>query len=163
MAKTYWITPGDSSVSPTTYTGLSPTMIQFINQSGSNVTAPGITESPAASGIYRFTYGPTVGMFMTIDWGNVIVSSFRYTKGGLDPIQAVDERVGGILGNIDSIGSTSVDPSTVIGFLKRLQEFNEGNAVFLKATGLWDVYSRGSSTLLAEKTLTNTVTSANKT
>lgn len=160
--KTYWITPGDSSVNPATYTGLTPTMIIFVNNGGSNVTAPGITESPAGSGVYRFTYGPTIGMFLTVDWGVVLPSSYRYTKGSLDPIQAVDERVGGILANNDSIGSTSVDPSSVIGFLKRLQEFNEGNAVFLKATGLWDVYSRGSSTLLAEKTLTNTVTSATK-
>ncbi len=161
--KTYWITPGDSSINPTTYSGLSPTMITFVNQSGSNVVSPGITESPASSGLYRFTYGPTLGLFFVVDWGGSIATGFRYTKGALDPIQAVDERVGGILGNIDSIGSTSVDPSTVIGFLKRLQENLEGNEVYTKSTGLLDIYSRGSSTLLAEKTLANNTSQATKT
>lgn len=161
--KTYWITPGDSSTNPSTFTGLSPTMITFVNNGGSNVTSPGITESPASSGVYRFTYGPTIGMFFVVDWGGSIASGFRYTKGALDPIQAVDERVGGIIGNNDSIGSTSVDPSTVIGWLKRGQEFNEGNAVFNKSTGVWDISSRGSSTLLAEKTLTNNTTQSTKT
>lgn len=163
MAKTYWVTPGDSSINPTTYTGLAPTLIQFVDNLGNNISAPGITESPAGSGIYRFSYGPTIGMFLTVDWGGVITSSYRYTKGSLDPIQAVDERVGGILGNNDSIGSTAIDPTTVIGFLKRALEFWEGNASYDKATGTWDIYSRGSSTLLREKDLTNTVTAATKT
>lgn len=161
--KTYWLTPGDSSINPSTFTGLSPTMITFVNNGGSNVTSPGITESPAASGVYRFTYGPTIGMFFVVDWGNSIANGFRYTKGALDPIQAVDERVGGILGNNDSIGSTSTDPSTIVGFLKRNQEIQEGNAEYLKATGIWSIYSRGSTTLLATKTLTNNTTTSTKT
>lgn len=56
-----------------------------------------------------------------------------------------------------SFGSTATDPATVFGFLKRLQEFNEGNSVFYKTSGLWDVYARGNavgaSTMLVEKSL----------
>lgn len=60
------------------------------------------------------------------------------------------------IGNIaDSFGSTSSDPSTVMGFLKRSQEVQEGNSTFTKSTGVWDVFSRGSSAQLFEKTLTD--------
>lgn len=162
MAKTYWITPGDSSTTPSSFTGLSPTMTVFVNSGGSNVTGVTITELPAASGVYQFSYGPTLGMFFTVDWGLTIPSGYRYTKGSLDPIQAVDERVGGILGNTDSIGSTATDPSTVVGYLKRALEFSEGNANYDKGTGVWSIYSRGSSTLLRVKTLTNDVSEADK-
>lgn len=53
------------------------------------------------------------------------------------------------------VGDNTVDPGDVFGYLKRLQEFNEGNQTFNKNTGVWDISSRG-NTLLAEKTLTNT-------
>jgi hypothetical protein len=62
-----------------------------------------------------------------------------------------------------SFGSTSVDPSTLFGFLKRAQEFMEGNNTYTKATGVLDFYSRGSSTLLAEKTVSDTSTTTTKT
>lgn len=52
-----------------------------------------------------------------------------------------------------SFGNTATDPSDLFGYLKRLQEWNEGNSIFNKSTSLWDIYSRGSSTLLAEKSL----------
>lgn len=61
------------------------------------------------------------------------------------------------IGDTDaSFGSTSVDPTTVVGFLKRAQEATEGNSVFTKTSGVWDVFSRGSSALLFEKTLSDT-------
>jgi len=162
MAKTYWLGVGDSSIAPVTYTGLSPTLITFVDSTGATVTPPGITESPAGSGVYRFSYGPTLGMFFTVDWGGSVPSNFRYTKGALDPLQAVDERIGGIISNNDSIGSTSTDPTTIIGFLKRAQEFLEGDAQYAKSAGTWNIYSRGSSTLLRVKTLTNTTSAATK-
>lgn len=69
-----------------------------------------------------------------------------------------------IIGTLtDSFGTNSIDPTSVIGYLKRLQEFNEGNATFNKITGCWTIDSRGSSTTLATKTLTNTATTATKT
>lgn len=160
--KTFWISPGDSSVNPSTYTGLSPTMIILLNNAGGTAIPPGITESPAGTGVYSFVYGPTIGMFFTVDWGIGLPSIYRYTKGSIDPIQAVDERVGGILNNNDSYGTTATDPSTVIGYLKRALEIAEGNAIYTKSTGIWDIYSRGSTTLLREKSLSNNTSQANK-
>jgi hypothetical protein len=58
-------------------------------------------------------------------------------------------------GSASSFGSTSADPETVMGFLKRSQEVQEGNSTFTKSTGVWDVFSRGSSAQLFEKTLTD--------
>lgn len=66
---------------------------------------------------------------------------------------SINTLIGGLS---SSFGNTSADPTTVFGYLKRLQEFNEGNSVFNKSTSLWDIYSRGSSTLLIEKSLNDT-------
>lgn len=69
-----------------------------------------------------------------------------------------------LIGNTaSSFGSTSSDPATIFGYLKRLQEWNEGNSEFNKSTSLWDVFSRGSSTLLAEKTLLDSAGIVSKT
>jgi hypothetical protein len=62
-----------------------------------------------------------------------------------------------------SFGSTASDPSTVFGYLRRVQENLEGNSTFTKATGVFDIYSRGSSTLLIEKTITQSTVSVTKT
>lgn len=162
MAKTYWLPFGDSSINPASFSGLTPTFIAFYS-AGTTAAPPGITESPAGTGAYQFIYGPTLGIFFVVDWGIAVPSSFRYSKGALDPLQAVDERVGGILANNDSIGSTSSDPLTVIGFLKRAQEVLEGDAQYIKSTGTWNISSRGSSTLLRVKTLTNNTSVSTKT
>jgi len=69
----------------------------------------------------------------------------------------------GLIGDTSSsFGSTSIDPTTVFGFLKRVQEFNEGNSVYAKGTGILDFFSRGSSTLLIEKTITDSSTQTTK-
>lgn len=157
MAKNYDLIFGTGN--PATKTGLSPTFLVFANFGGSLITAPVVTEVPAASGHYQFVYGPTNAIKFTVDGGGTLSDGDRYIVGVLDPVQAVDEKVG-TLG--DSFGSTAIDPTTLIGYAKRNQEFLEGNAVFTKSTGIWDVYSRGSSTLLVEKDLTNTTTLASK-
>jgi hypothetical protein len=157
MAKTYWLRFGTDN--PTNKTGLSPTLTTFANYGGSLVTGPAITEVPVGSGLYQFTYGPTVSMIFVCDGGAVLSSGDRYIVGALDPIQAVDEKVGTIA---DSYGSTSSDPSTVFGYLKRNQEVLEGDAIFTKSTGVWTIYSRGASTVLRIKTLTNTTSQATK-
>lgn len=72
----------------------------------------------------------------------------------------------GLIGNTtSSFGNSTTDPATVFGYLKRQQEFNEGDSNFNKTTGIWDVFNRaaasGVTTLLVEKVLTdgaNTVT-----
>jgi hypothetical protein len=144
---------------PANYTGLSPTFTIFAAGGVTSITAPGITETPAGSGLYKFTYGPTLSILFKVDGGSVLSGSDRYIIGALDPMQAVDEKIGT---TGDSIGSTATDPSTVLGYLRRSQEFMEGNASYAKSTGIWSVYSRGSSTLLTTKTLTNTTTTAGK-
>ena len=146
---------GDSSSN----TGLTPTFTIFSINGVSALAAPGVTETPVSSGLYQFIYGPTLPLVFKVDGGAALTSSDRYLYGVLDPIQAVDQSTG-FLG--DSFGSTSVDPTTIFGYVKRLQEFLEGNAVYAKATGLWNISSRGSSTLLRVKTLTDTTTSSTK-
>ena len=218
--KTYYLSFG--SVSPANYTGLFPTMTIFSALGVTAVTAPGITETPAASGIYRFQYGPTISTVFVVDGGATLAASVRYIVGSVDPIQAVDEQLalygstmlaigstvsamgttlfaigqtllpaaisvdglgatlnyvyqgftslGSTLGPVldvlgstmSSFGSTSVDPGTLFGYVKRLQELLEGSQDFNKQTGIWNIYSRGSSVLLREKTLTNDSTEATR-
>ena len=161
--KNYWISPSDSSTPLSAYTGLTPTFTLFADAAGGTATPPGITEIISGTGVYTFTYAPTLAIFGQVDWGVSVPTSVRYTRVVLDPIQAVDERVGGTLNNNDSIGTTVTDPTTVIGWLKRAQEFMEGNAVFTKATGVWTIYDRGGTNVIQVKSLANNATQATKT
>jgi len=82
----------------------------------------------------------------------------------LGAIGATTSALGALVGDTtSSFGSTSIDPTTVFGFLKRVQEVQEGDQVYAKSTGIYDVYSRGSSTLLREKTISDTSTQTTKT
>lgn len=158
MAKTYYLKFGTGN--PANFTGLSPTLTIFnVSQGATPLAAPGITESPALSGLYSFIYGPTISIIFQADGGAALASTDRYIIGALDPIQAVNEQVGTVS---DSFGSTAADPTTLLGYAKRFLENLEGNALFTKNTGIWNILSRGSSTLLATKTLTNTTTSSTK-
>lgn len=157
MSKSYWLKFGSGD--PATYTGLSPTLSIFSAGGLTAVAAPGITETPSGSGLYRFDYGPTQSIIFKADGGSALASGDRYITGVLDPIQSVDEKIGT---TSDSIGSTTTDPSTVLGYLRRNLEFNEGDATYTKSTGTWAISSRGSTTLLREKTLTNNTTTATK-
>lgn len=160
MAKTYWVNFGSGN--PQNFAGLSPTLILFVAEGGTAMTAPTpFAEVGTSTGFYKFTYdpSPTFAVAFIADGGAALASSDRFVAGVLDPISAVDTRVGF---SQDSFGSTNVDPATIYGLVKRLQENFEGNATFTKATGIWQVYSRGSSTLLSQKTLTNNTTQATK-
>lgn len=160
MAKNYELKFGSGT--PTPFTGLTPTFIFFVDTAaGTTVAPPSISEILAGMGIYKFVYGPTASITFVVDGGAALSSGDRYISGVLDPIQAVDEKVGGIVS--DSYGTTSVDPSTVFGYMKRNLEFHEGNMIYNKSTGVWDIYSRGSSTLIREKTLSNTTAQSTKT
>lgn len=68
----------------------------------------------------------------------------------------------GIGTTASTFGSTSADPDSLFGYLKRIQELVEGNQDFNKSTGAWEMWSRGSSTLLRIKTLTNSTTGVTK-
>ena len=155
--KTYYLVFGSGN--PANFTGLAPTLTIFSAMGVTALSAPGVTETPVGSGMYQFEYAPTLSILFLADGGANLSNTDRYLKGALDPIHAVDEKMGY---TTDSFGSTATDPSTVMGYLKRNQELQEGNAVFTKSTGVWDVYSRGASTLLMEKTLTNTTSASTK-
>jgi len=62
-----------------------------------------------------------------------------------------------------SFGTDSADPTTLYGFMKRIQELQEGNSIYAKGTGVWTIYSRGSSQLLATKTITDSSSQVTKT
>lgn len=159
-AKQFGFSFGNSD--PRTYTGMSPTFIYFFNMAtGATLTSPAITESFTGSGIYTFSYTPVqnTSVAYLID-GGVSTAPFRYIANSLDPIQNIDSQIGFVA---DSFGATSIDPTSIMGYLRRNLEFLEGNATYNKTTGIWDIYSRGSSTLLREKTLTNSSTSNTKT
>lgn len=158
MAKLYGLRFGTTKAS--NFTGLTPTFTIFSSLGLTAMTPPGVTELPAGSGLYQFSYSPSLTIFFECDGGSILATTDRYLYGTLDPIQAVDEKVGTIN---DSYGSTNVDPTTLFGHAKRRQEFDEGNANFNKTTAVWSIYSRGSTTLLATKNLTNDSSAATKT
>lgn len=156
--KTYYLKFGSGD--PRTNTGLSPTFITFSAQGLTALTPPGITETPTGLGLYQFMYGPTQAIVFLADGGSNLSEGDRYITATLDPIQAVDQQIGFAT---DSFGSTSSDPTTLWGYLKRILEFFEGDQTYTKATGILQIFNRGSTTLLRQKTLTNTTTSATKT
>lgn len=159
MAKQYIVRFGNGS--PASYSGLSPTLSLFCSvPGGSTLVGPAISEIPTSTGLYTFAYAPTLPIAFVCDGGNSLSSTDRFVVGVLDPIQAVDDKVGF---SFDSYGSTSVDPTTLLGYVKRALEFWEGDGSFNKTTGAWEIYSRGASTLLREKILSNAAGDITKT
>lgn len=148
----YWIRFGSGS--PVLKTGLSPTFITFIDGSGNNVSPPSISE-PGSKGLYKFSFEATMTIAFVVDGATTGLNpSDRYIAGVLDPQDILAERIGA---TFSSFGSTSADPGTVFGFLKRSMEFWEGNQAYTKSSGLLQFFSRGSgsSTLLRERTITD--------
>lgn len=191
MANKYYLLQFGSG-NPASNTGLSPTLSTFkVLPAGTAVTAPGITECPTSSGLYYFAYDPigsTTPIYFVCDGGSSLTTSNRYVAGTVDPVDAIDQygqsliaignsmiaqgvtmlaNQGGLSALIgstaSSFGSTSVDPTTLFGYLKRAQEFNEGNSIFDKTAATWNIYSRGSSTILAVKTLADSSGNVTKT
>jgi len=74
-------------------------------------------------------------------------------------VTSLDARVGT---TASAFGSTSVDPGDLFGYLKRAQEFREGDQSFNKVSGAWAISTRG-GTLLVEKTLAQSSTQVTKT
>jgi len=149
----YWFS---FTPNPVDSANLSPTFIQFIKYDGTTLTPPGITQVIAGTGQYQFTYTPSFAIAFTIDGATSGLNpSIRYIANSLS--EASDANA--LLGTpSSSYGTDTVDPDTIFGYVKRLQEFLEGNQDFAKLTGEWDIYSRGSSTLLRTKSLANSVT-----
>ncbi len=133
---------------PSTYTGLSPTFIVWTVIGVGTTTPPGITEVPTATGLYYFNYTPVTSVAFVLDGTSSINSSnYRYISGLLDPATTVlPSNMATLMGSLaDSFGSTSADPTTIVGYLKRCQEFNEGNNLFTKTSGAFQLWTRGTS------------------
>lgn len=80
------------------------------------------------------------------------VSAIGSTVSGFGDLSA-------LIGNTSSsFGSTSVDPGSLFGYAKRAQEVLEGNQDYRKSNGTWEIWSRGSSTMLRSKVLSQDVT-----
>lgn len=224
ITKTYWLKFGSGD--PRTNTGMSPTFLQFFDNTGQTLLAPGIAEikygGVTASGVYGFSYliSSTQSVyFLAFSVTLLTNANDRYVTGVIDPILAIDQNVNGVgttlvatgstvlaisssmasigntllgigntvlaIGNTlpflagsgltlntligttaSSFGTSLTDPSTVFGYLKRLQEFLEGDNVFTSNSGQWLIYSRSSylgiTTLLRTKTVINTGAIATK-
>ena len=65
--------------------------------------------------------------------------------------------VAGIGSTASTFGDNSTDPVDLFGYLKRIQELLEGGNTYTKTSGAFSLYSRGSSVLLRNLTVTNSV------
>lgn len=138
---------------PRSFTGLSPTFVFFARQDGVTLAPPSVSEV-LNSGLYYFTYqpSPTFTIFFIADGGSSVTdNSVRYLSGTLDPVAAVDQSLGF---STDSYGTT-LSPSTVFGFVSRLNELWQADGTFNKTNGSWAQYAHGTSTLLFSRTLAN--------
>lgn len=154
---------------PATNSGLTPTFITFISSTGAAGTPPAISE-PGSKGIYKFSYdaSATLISFVMDGFTTGLATPDRYISGVLDPydtfgvtLNAIGVTLNAIGSPSDSIGTPSVDPTTLFGFLRRAQEFGEGNATYIKASGILNLSSR-QNTLIASKTIIDTNTQTTK-
>lgn len=96
-------------------------------------------------------------------WGNTnfalntTILSIVGPNGSL--ITSIDAKIGS---TASSFGTTLTDPGDLYGYLKRAQEFREGDQTFNKVSGAWAISTRG-GTLLIEKTLSQSSTQVTKT
>lgn len=136
---------------------------------GIGATVGGMGATLSGMGSTLFGVGATIGgMGNTLGGVGVSLAAMgvSVTAQGttLAAIGATVSSIGlGLGSTASSFGSTSADPVDLFGLLKRAQEFWEGNQTYTKATGVLDFYSRGSSTLLREKTVSDDSTSTTKT
>lgn len=119
--------------------------------------------SVATSTLYGIQNNNTITAF-----GNTTVyyGSINYTRGGtilgvlLEQGSFSISSIGSITSNI---GDANTPPSTLFGYLMRVRENLEGNSTYNKVNGAFTILTRGSSTILANKTITNSVTTVIKT
>lgn len=92
MAKTFFFKFGSGN--PATNTGLSPTLIYFYDQSGTTLVAPSVTEALTGSGIYKFSYTPTLAIAFVADGATTaLTNADRYVTAALDPVQTMDQPI----------------------------------------------------------------------
>ncbi len=152
------------SGNPASKTGLAPTFIKFVNSAGAATTAPSIAETPAGSGIYKSSYEPNGIIAFVMDGATTsLATSDRYIFGTLDPYDMFGATLNAIAVTLSGMGVTLAAQGVTLSSYIAAQGLAEGNQVYTKATGILDMYSRGSSTLLAEKTISDTSTQTTKT
>lgn len=132
-------------------------------------TVSGIAATMLATGSTIFGMGSTLSGIGTtlIAQGSTLVGTGTTLVAQGATIVAIGNTVlsinaAGIGSTASTFGSTSADPDTLFGYMKRIQELIEGNQDFNKSTGSWEMWSRGSSTLLRLKTLTNSTSGVTK-
>lgn len=155
---TYYLVFGSGD--PSNNTGLSPSFTVFQNSAGGATTAPSISEI-GSSGIYTFSYDPQGSINFVADGATTgLTDSNRYVIGSLD--------VGDGLQNLDvgtasdTIGDDSTEPTSLFGFIRRIQNFLEGQSVYTKATGAFVVKDKSGATTLTDQTITDNDTTVTK-
>lgn len=147
--------------------------VQSVDQSlanqGTTLTAIGVTSSATgttlvATGGTLVAIGNSLSVLSVGSTLNALGSTLSAIGSSLSGIGSTITQFATYLGTTSStFGTTATDPATMFGYLKRIQENLEGNSTFTKATGVFDIYSRGSSTLLIEKTIAQSTVSVTKT
>lgn len=160
----------------TTLQAFSATLTAQLTNTGSTLTGIGNTQfaygsSLVAIGVSLTAFGVTTGANFT-NLGSTLVgignTQFAFGQSNIatgNTLIALGQSsmVFSFLGSTaSSMGSTGIDPTTVMGFLIRAQEIREGNNTYTKATGILDLFTRG-GTLLREKTIADSSTSTTKT
>lgn len=78
-------------------------------------------------------------------------------------LAAINLSVAGIGSTGSTFGSVSSNPDSLFGYAKRIVEFLEGNQTYVKASGALTYSSRGSSTILANKTVADSISQTTRT
>lgn len=159
MAVDYFVVFGAGN--PSDNTGLSPTFTTFKNAAGGATTAPAISEV-GSEGIYTFNYDPQGAVAFVIDGATTgLAASDRYVVGSLDVDDALSSIVIGT--SSDAIGDSSTDPTSLFGFVQRIQKWLEGDSTYTKSTGVWAVTEPTGATTLSSKTIADNGSTITKT
>lgn len=136
-------------------------------------TLTGLGNTAVALGISNFAFGSSIYALGVSNYAfgasnyALGVSNFALGTSNLalgTSIYAFGVTNSALVGNTSSsFGTDSADPTTIFGFLKRAQETREGNETYTKSSGSLTISSRGSSQLLATKSISDTTTSTTKT
>lgn len=118
-----------------------------IDEVGSTLVAIGTTN--IALGTTNVALGTT-----SVAVGNTAVALSTLL---LDQGLTISVEIGGIGSTASSYGTASADPVDLFGYMKRIMENLEGNQNFFKASGVLQIYPRSNATLLASKTIANSV------
>lgn len=111
-----------------------------------------------AQGLTMLGYGETIYAIATTLAGQNLSLSINIDANST-LLQLINLSIGS---TASPFGDSSVDPDTIYGYLRRLQEFNEGDQTFNKLTGAWTINDRSGTTTIATKSLTNNNTQVTK-